>query len=119
MVQNKLARFLNNAKISDRKTTKSLLANLNMLSVNQLNGQIKLSVIWKAVHLENYPVKVSGYELTKKDRISRSIVSGKLKDYGKSELVKSSFKSDGIRLWNNCPDKITKCNSLFTAKKKH
>ena len=29
-----------------------------MLSVNQLNAQIKLTEMWKAVKKENYPIKV-------------------------------------------------------------
>ena len=46
--QNKLTRFLNNAKISDKISTKTLLKNINGLSVNQLNAQIKLTELWKS-----------------------------------------------------------------------
>ena len=40
-------------KLSDHRSTKSLLANLDMSSVNQLNAQIKITEIWKAVHKDN------------------------------------------------------------------
>ena len=46
--QNKLTRFLNNSKISDKISTKTLLKNINGLSVNQLNAQIKLTELWKS-----------------------------------------------------------------------
>ena len=45
LIQNKLARALNNVKLSDYCTTKSLLAKLDMQSVNQLNAQIKITEI--------------------------------------------------------------------------
>ena len=44
-VQNKLARMLNNASLINNKV---LLKNLNMLSVNQWNAQIKITEVWKA-----------------------------------------------------------------------
>ena len=43
LMQNKMVRLLNNVKISDKQSTISLLKNVNMLSVNQINAQIKLS----------------------------------------------------------------------------
>ena len=42
LVQTKLVRFLNGIKISDRISTKMLMKNINMLSANQINEQIKL-----------------------------------------------------------------------------
>ena len=43
VIQNKLARWLNGVSIKDKKRTRDLLNNLNMLSVNQINAQIKLT----------------------------------------------------------------------------
>ena len=57
--QNKLLRLLNNSCISDKISTKSLLGKFNMLSVNQMNAQIKLNEIWKSVHVHNYPIKTT------------------------------------------------------------
>ena len=56
--QNRLIRLLSGTKLSDKISTGSLLKNLKMLSVNQLNAQIKLTEIWKAVNNENHPISV-------------------------------------------------------------
>ena len=48
--QNKLLRFLNNSRISDKISTKSMLEKHNMLAVNQINAQIKLTEMWKALN---------------------------------------------------------------------
>ena len=58
LVQNKLAHVLNNAKLSEHRSMKSLLTKINMQSVNQLNAHIKITEIWKAVHRANYPIEV-------------------------------------------------------------
>ena len=36
---------------------------------------------------------------------------------GYSDIMKSSYKNDAIKLWNNCPYSITKCTSVYSAKK--
>ena len=104
-------------KLSDHRSTKSLLANLDMSSVNQLNAQIKITEIWKTVHKDNYPIEVKKYILEADERILRSKISDKLLVKGHSDLMKSSYKNDAIKLWNNCPDSITKCTSVYSAKK--
>ena len=43
-VQNKLARFLNNKRISDKISIKSLMANIGFLSVNQIY-KAKIAII--------------------------------------------------------------------------
>ena len=55
--QNKLTRFFNGTFIKDKISTKSILNKLNMLSVNQMNGQIKLTEAWKISNIPNYPIK--------------------------------------------------------------
>ena len=77
-------------KLSDHRSTKSLLANLDMSSVNQLNAQIKITEIWKAVHKDNYPIEVKKYILEADERILRSNISDKLLFKGHSDLMKSS-----------------------------
>ena len=57
--QNKLLRFLNNSKIKDKVSNKSMLKKHNMLSVNQLNAQIKLTEIWKAMNDEDHPFRIT------------------------------------------------------------
>ena len=48
--QNKLLGFLNKSKISDKISTRQILENLNMCSINQLNAKIKLTEMWKATN---------------------------------------------------------------------
>ncbi len=56
--QNKMLRVLDGARIVDRKSTKSLLDEQNMLSVNQMAAQIKLTEMWKALTIQsNRPQK--------------------------------------------------------------
>ena len=55
--QNKLFRLLNNTRIKDKIKTKSIAQNLKMLSVNQINAQVKLTEMWKAQNIEDYPIQ--------------------------------------------------------------
>ena len=58
LIQNNLLRSLNWSKIKDMISISSLLTKLSMLSVSQLNAQIKLVEIWKALNVDDYPLKV-------------------------------------------------------------
>ena len=58
IAQNNMLRTLENVRIKDRVSIKSLLKKNKMLSVNQTNAQIKLLEMWKSVHHPNYPNKV-------------------------------------------------------------
>ena len=53
-----MVRMLNNVKLSDKQSTSSLLRRVNMLSVNQINAQIKLTEIWKAVNNVECPLSI-------------------------------------------------------------
>ncbi len=52
--QNKMLRILDGALVSERKSTKTPLDNQNMLSVNQIAAQIKLTEMWKASNDPQY-----------------------------------------------------------------
>ena len=49
LMQNKMVRMVNHVKLSDKQTTSSLLKRINMISVNQINAQIKITEIWKVL----------------------------------------------------------------------
>ena len=53
-----MLRFLNNSKIADKISTKSILEKFELLSVNQINAEIKLEDMLKATHIDNYPTKI-------------------------------------------------------------
>ena len=66
--QNKMLRLLNNSRISDKISTASLL-----VKVNQINAQIKLSEMWKAVKDEDHPFNIVKWESWPDVRSMRSI----------------------------------------------
>ena len=92
-IQNKLFRLLNNTRISDKISTKSIATKLNMLSVNQINAQVKLTEMWKASNVKNYPTKLCKKEIIDDNRLTRSTARGDLVLLGKNELCNASFMS--------------------------
>ena len=70
--QNKLLRLLNNSRISDGISTASLLTKFNMLAVNQINAQMKLSEMWKAVNDVEHPFNLEKPEAGPNVRSTRS-----------------------------------------------
>ena len=54
--QNKLARFLNGNKLMDKIPTVQIYKELNLLSVNQINAQIKLLDVWKSKNCDYCPI---------------------------------------------------------------
>ena len=115
--QNKMLRFLNKTKISDKIKTELILDKFNMLSVNQLNTQIKLTETWKAVN----DVKSSLNNLKKKkfeaDRTSRSVTNGDLLEEGSTIIALNTYQNDATRIWNKAPISIKSSLSLYLAKK--
>jgi hypothetical protein len=55
-LQNKMLGILDGTLVSYRKSTKTILDNQNMLSVNQIAAQIKLTEMWKASNDPQYPI---------------------------------------------------------------
>ena len=48
---------------------------------------------------------------------TRAVSSGKLSEFGKTEILQSSYLSDASRAWNKAPENITGCKSIWKAKK--
>ena len=117
--KNKMVRLLNNVKLSDKQNTSSLFKKVNMLSVNQITAQIKLTEIWKAVNNVKCPLKVLKMKdvLPERSLRSKNEVENNLMETGVSGLSKKTFINDGVRLWNRYPSNIKQSKSLFTAKK--
>ena len=76
-VQNKMVRFLNGKTLKDKIHTKVLLEQANLLSVNQLNAKVKLIEVWKALNIEDYPIKIMEQEVHDKERSTRAMTRGK------------------------------------------
>ncbi len=106
-LQNKMLRILDGALVSDRKSTKTVLENQNMLmSVNQIAAQIKLTEMWKTSDDQQYPIKMKTRERQENAITTRSLTRGDLTEVGKSTKAKKSFTCDAAKVQNNAPDKI-------------
>ena len=116
-VQNKLFRLLNNSNIKDKIPTKNIANDLNMLSVNQINAQVKLTETWKFLNVDDYPQIGSLKIVNDAQRMSRASTRGNLVIKGKTELRQSSFINDAAKIWNNAPTSVTHCKSLSSAKR--
>ena len=115
-VQNNLVRMINGCKISDKVSIKSLLTKSNMLSINQLNAQIKLTEMWKAVHFTNYPIDIPRKSTIDNAMNTRACTEGRLVESGLKPLTQRTFIYDATRLWNTAPSEITNAKSLDVAK---
>ena len=62
LTQNRMLRAINGTKIKDRVSVKSMLSKFNLLSVNQLAAQIKLTEVWKAKNVEDYALSFDPYK---------------------------------------------------------
>ena len=57
ITQNKCARFLHGTTLKDKISTKTIFNDTNLLSVNQINAQFKLTEVWKSLNVKNYPTQ--------------------------------------------------------------
>ena len=103
--------------LMDKINTQTLLTNVNMLSVNQLNAQIKINDVWKAVHDSSHPLKIEKIHHASTSFLTRAEAKGDLKEFGKTVIVQSTFLSDACHIWNKCPKDIKECDTLWKAKK--
>ena len=114
--QNKLLRFLNNTQIKDKVSNVSMLKKHKMLSVNQLNAQIKLTEIWKALADEDHPFKISKPAVDEEERVSRAQRAGIINSTAFSKVTKDTFINDSIKAWNNAPQELKNNWCLSGAK---
>ena len=116
IIQNNLMRSLVGKKIKDKVSISTLMMTLNMLSVNQLNASVKLLEIWKALNVDDYPLKVQRQSRDDSRVSTRADSVKKPVEIGKTPVVQKTCVSDAIRIWNMAPDIITTCSSLSVAK---
>ena len=116
-VQNKMVRMLNGKTLADKINTKVILRNVNMLSVNQLNAQIKILEVWKATSDSSHPMNIEKITHGTNTSTTRAVAKGDLLKFGKSNLVQSTYLSDASKAWNKCPESVKLCKNLWYAKK--
>jgi hypothetical protein len=98
--QNKLLRALTGKKVSDRIKIEDMLKSLQMMSVNQIAAQIKLTEMWKALNDSQYPLRVEQKSETEDGIGTRSMTRGDLIEVSSSTNSKKSFMGPSTRLWN-------------------
>ena len=116
LIQNNLMRSLNGSKVKDMISISSLLTKFGMLSVNQLNAQVKLVEMWKAINVDDYPLKVEQQARNEEGVSTRADTTGKPIEIGRSNLSQKTCVSDAIRLWNMAPENVTGSINLAHAK---
>ena len=77
---------------------------------------MKLAEIWKALHVDDYPLKIEQQNSDLSRVSTRADTAGRPVEVGLSNLTQKTCVSDAIRLWNLAPEKITSCESLAQAK---
>ena len=116
LIQNNLLRALNCTKVKFMVPIITLLNKFGMASVNQLNAQCKLLEIWKALNMEDYPLKIEQQAVNQDGVSTRADTRGRPMQIGKSNVVQRSCVSDAIRVWNLAPMSVTNSTSLYQAK---
>ena len=97
--QNKLVRILNGSRISDKISSKSLLEKFKMLSINQMNAQIKLLEIWKTINVKDYPIKTKFVSRSDDIVITRAFSLGYLQENRITNFSKRTFLNDATHIW--------------------
>ena len=116
-IQNDLMRYLTGCQLKDKVSIRSLLDKLNMVSVNQLNAQVKLLEMWKSLNIEDYPLKLQQQEIREGMATTRAATKGQPCDIGRTQLTQTTCISDAIKMWNAAPCAITESRSLYQAKR--
>ena len=93
------------------------MANLNMLSANQVNAQIKLTEIWKATHVDNYPIHTHKLNYKSDAMVTRASNRGDLGVEAATQKSQATFLNDAFKIWNTAPLEIKLSNKLAIAKK--
>ena len=117
ITQNKFARFLHGSSLMDHISTRDIFNATKLLSVNQINAQIKITEVWKSQNITNYPtIWTKRNEVIKRPGL-KSTNKPELMISGKSYLQSHTFYNDAAKVWNGVPVEIKKCKTLISAKK--
>ena len=89
---------MNPGLVTDRKSTISCLGNKNVLPVNQMATQNKLTEVCKASNGPQYSIKLKTRDTQENTIETRSITRGDLIKVGRSKRGKKRFPCDGAKL---------------------
>ena len=88
-----------------------------IISVNQINAQVKLTEIWKSTNINNYPIISDKQEEKEVSRTTRAITRGDVIQTASSNLSQATFLNDAFKIWNKAPRQLKTCKLLFSVKK--
>ena len=112
-----MARLINGKTLKDKVSTKVLLENANLLSVNQINAKVKLQEIWKVLNIVDYPLKIKLNEAQADQVATRAMMNSTPLEMGSTTLKSKTCVSDAIKPWNLAPNDIKICTSKNSLKK--
>ena len=115
LAQNNLLRLLTGTRKSDKRSIKSMLEELDVLSVNQTTVAARLTETWKALNDEASPLKDLFEKKKLKEDVpaTRSVIREDLCTSGASK----SFANQASRLWNVASQDVRSAKSLATVKR--
>ena len=116
-IQNKLVIILTGVKLRDKISAKTLAKRVCLLSVNQINAQVKINEMWKAINNETNALKITIKKKDSEADITRADKNVTLMEVGLSNLCKKTFLNDAAHIWNVTPESIKAMKSLSCAKK--
>ena len=95
-----------------------MLERFDMLSVNQLGAQIKLTEAWKAMYDVEYLVKLRRENRTETEnkRTLRASTIRDMEEGGRYKTTQNSFVRDTGHVWNQAPKEIKETKTLSSAK---
>ena len=116
--QNRMLRVINNSRIRDKISNKSILEKFDLFSVKQLAASIKLVEVWKSLNQEEYPITLEPYNqnLLNQNIGLRPQINRVFNDTCKLKKSESSFHIVAARLWNAAPQDITSATNILQAK---
>ena len=88
-----------------------------MISVNQLNAQIKLTEAWKITHVPGYPISWKLKSTNEDERQTRATSANIVPETARTSLSQATFNNDAKNLWNQAPLSIKNCNNITGAKR--
>ena len=111
LAQNNLLRTMENVRIKDKVSIKTMLEKNKMLSINQMHAQVKLTEMWKANNHQNYPLNIRKQQPAENGRETRGVADGKLIE----PSTLKTFIGNATRLWNSAPSVIKNIKSISSA----
>ena len=114
--KNTLLRVLTSKKMADRVKIKDMLKDCSMLLVNQIVAQVKITEMWKAANIQDYPIKIEKKEIAEEKMTTRSVARADFVVRGKTTQMTKSFIGSATRLWYIVPNDVKNAKTLITAK---